>query len=67
MTGTPRTIFYKIVILALPINLTIDLAFGMLEILLSCSENTISACEVFSDSLDFRTIAAIDRAKDGRA
>gem|GEM_PF-3968050 len=42
-------------------------SFGMLEILLSCSENTISACEVFSNSLYLRKIAAIDRGKDGRA
>ena len=36
-------------------------SFGMIDILLSCSENTISACEVFSDSLDLRLIECIKK------
>ena len=35
------------------------LSFGIIELLLSCSNNTISECKVFSDSLDLRFIECI--------
>lgn len=37
-------------------------SFGIVDLLLSCSENKISACEVYSDSLKLRLIESIKAA-----